>query len=48
MNLPGTTTMNAREAKYLPLTNVNHLTLRPPKVFKGEAIDITFTKDDAR
>lgn len=38
----------AREAKEHPLTTVNHLSARPPKVFKGETMDITFTKDDAK
>lgn len=38
----------AREARGSPLTNVLHLAERPPKLFKGEAVDITFTEDDAR
>jgi hypothetical protein len=33
----------AREARHRPLTNVNSLDLRPPKMFKGECVDITFT-----
>ncbi|KAK1380928.1 hypothetical protein POM88_027672 [Heracleum sosnowskyi] len=37
-----------REARGNPLTNVYHLADRPPKLFKGEAADITFTEDDAR
>ena len=31
------------EARQKPLTNVNNLYLRPPKMFKGEAANITFT-----
>ena len=38
----------AREAKGQPLTNVLHLTQRPPKRFKGETDDITFTEEDAQ
>lgn len=37
-----------REVRHRPLTNVNHLTLRPPILVKEEAINITFTDDDAR
>ena len=37
-----------KEARQRPLTNVNNLSLRPPKVFKGEAVDITFTEEDAK
>ena len=37
-----------KEARQRPLTNVNNLSLRPPKVFKGEAADITFTEEDAK
>ena len=37
-----------KEARQKPLTNVNNLSLRPPKVFKGEATDITFTEEDAK
>nr|XP_017221509.1 PREDICTED: uncharacterized protein LOC108198257 [Daucus carota subsp. sativus] len=38
----------AKEARDYPLTNVNHLSARAPRVFKGETMDITFTEDDAR
>ena len=34
----------AKEAKDYPLTNVNHLSARPPRVFKGETMDITLRK----
>ena len=37
-----------REAKGQPLTNVLHLIQRPPKRFKGEKDDITFTEKDAQ
>ena len=37
-----------KEARQRPLTNVNNLSLRPPKVFKGELSDITFTEEDAK
>ncbi|KAK1399685.1 hypothetical protein POM88_009548 [Heracleum sosnowskyi] len=37
-----------REARGNPLTNIYHLADRPPKLFRGEAADITFTEDDAR
>lgn len=32
----------------MPLTNIYNLSERPPKLFRGEAADITFTEDDAR
>lgn len=38
----------AREAKTRPLTNVNHLDDRPPRLFKGETADITFSEEDAK
>lgn len=38
----------AREARGVPLTNVYNLSERPPKLFKGETVDITFTEEDAR
>nr|XP_017228021.1 PREDICTED: uncharacterized protein LOC108203549 [Daucus carota subsp. sativus] len=38
----------AKEAKDYSLTNVNHLSARAPRAFKGETMDITFTEDDAR
>nr|XP_017225259.1 PREDICTED: uncharacterized protein LOC108201488 [Daucus carota subsp. sativus] len=38
----------AKEARDYPLTNVNHLSARAPRVFKGETMDITFTEDDAK
>lgn len=37
-----------REATGEPMTNVFHLSERPPKLFKGETMDITFTEEDAR
>ncbi|KAK1362672.1 hypothetical protein POM88_047146 [Heracleum sosnowskyi] len=37
----------AKEARGCPLTNVFHLSERPPKLFKGVAADITFTEEDA-
>lgn len=37
-----------REARHRPLTNVNSLDLRLPKMFKGECMDITFTEDESR
>ena len=37
----------AREAKERPLTNVNHLSERPPKLFKGENVAIVFSEEDA-
>ena len=38
----------AKEAKGRPLTNVQNLSSRPPKIFRGEAIDITFSDEDTR
>ena len=38
----------AREAKERPLTNVNHISERPPKIFKGENVAIVFSEEDAR
>ncbi|KAK1352793.1 hypothetical protein POM88_052631 [Heracleum sosnowskyi] len=38
----------AREARHKPLTNVNSLELKPPKLFRGESVDITFTEEEAR
>ncbi|XP_063942768.1 uncharacterized protein LOC135150410 [Daucus carota subsp. sativus] len=38
----------AKEAKGRPLTNIHNLSSRPPKIFRGEAIDITFSEEDAR
>nr|XP_017247956.1 PREDICTED: uncharacterized protein LOC108219166 [Daucus carota subsp. sativus] len=38
----------AKEARGRPLTNIHNLSSRPPKVFRGEAIDITFSEEDAR
>ncbi|XP_063948153.1 uncharacterized protein LOC135152236 [Daucus carota subsp. sativus] len=38
----------AKEARDYPLTNVNHLSARAPRVFKGETMDITFTEEDAK
>ena len=40
--------MYVKEARQRPLRNVNNLSLRPPKVFKGEATHITFTEEDAK
>lgn len=37
-----------RKARFRPPTNVNSLEFRPPKLFRGESADITFTKEDAR
>ncbi|XP_074323865.1 uncharacterized protein LOC141660778 [Apium graveolens] len=37
-----------REAKDKPLTNVNHLSQRPPELFEREADDIVFRKNDAK
>ena len=37
-----------REPRGSPLTNVCHLSERPPKMFKRETMDITFTEGDAR
>lgn len=38
----------AKEAKTMPMTNVNRLDQRPPKLFRGESADITFTEEDAK
>ena len=38
----------AKEARGPILTNVNRLDERPPKLFRGENIDITFTEADSR
>ncbi|XP_074327346.1 uncharacterized protein LOC141665264 [Apium graveolens] len=38
----------AREARFRPLTNIHRVETRPPKVFKGESMDITFKEADAR
>ncbi|XP_074355952.1 uncharacterized protein LOC141695617 [Apium graveolens] len=38
----------AREARFRPLTNIHRVETRPPKVFKGESMDITFREADAR
>ncbi|XP_063946129.1 uncharacterized protein LOC135151543 [Daucus carota subsp. sativus] len=38
----------AQEAKSPPLTNVNHLSERPPKMFRGETMNIMFSEEDAR
>ncbi|XP_074375294.1 uncharacterized protein LOC141717076 [Apium graveolens] len=38
----------AREAKDKPLTNVNHLSQRPPELFEREADDIVFRENDAK
>ncbi|XP_074362952.1 uncharacterized protein LOC141703295 [Apium graveolens] len=38
----------AREAKDKPLTNVNHLSQRPPELFEREADDIVFKENDAK
>ena len=37
-----------KEARQKALTNVNNLSLRPPKLFKGEATNITFIEEDAK
>ncbi|XP_074376857.1 uncharacterized protein LOC141718373 [Apium graveolens] len=37
-----------REARFRPLTDIHRVKTRPPKVFKGESMDITFRKADAR
>ena len=37
-----------KKSRQQPLTNVNNLSLRPPKLFKGEATEITFTEEDAK
>ncbi|XP_074355958.1 uncharacterized protein LOC141695623 [Apium graveolens] len=38
----------ATEARFRPLTDIHRLETRPPKVFKGESMDITFREADAR
>ncbi|XP_074374505.1 uncharacterized protein LOC141714907 [Apium graveolens] len=38
----------AREARFRPLTDIHRVETRPPKVFKGESMDITFKEADAR
>ncbi|XP_074342058.1 uncharacterized protein LOC141679458 [Apium graveolens] len=38
----------AREAKDKPLTNINHLSQRPPELFEREADDIVFRENDAK
>ncbi|XP_074344533.1 uncharacterized protein LOC141683651 [Apium graveolens] len=38
----------AREAKDKPLTNVNHLSQRPPELFEREADDIVYKENDAK
>ncbi|XP_074327047.1 uncharacterized protein LOC141664986 [Apium graveolens] len=38
----------AREARFRPLTDIHRVETRPPKVFKGESMDITFREIDAR
>ncbi|XP_074346402.1 uncharacterized protein LOC141685184 [Apium graveolens] len=38
----------AREAKDKHLTNVNHLSQRPPELFEREADDIVFRENDAK
>ncbi|XP_074374110.1 uncharacterized protein LOC141714492 [Apium graveolens] len=38
----------AREARFRPLTDIHREETRPPKVFKGESMDITFREADAR
>ncbi|XP_074326858.1 uncharacterized protein LOC141664805 [Apium graveolens] len=38
----------AREARFRPLTNIYRVETRPPKVFKGESININFREADAR
>ncbi|XP_074378132.1 uncharacterized protein LOC141719650 [Apium graveolens] len=37
-----------REARYKPLTDIHRVETRPPKIFKGESMDITFREADAR
>ncbi|XP_074355802.1 uncharacterized protein LOC141695457 [Apium graveolens] len=37
----------AREARFRPLTDMHRVETRPPKVFKGESMDITFREADA-
>ncbi|XP_074374786.1 uncharacterized protein LOC141715207 [Apium graveolens] len=38
----------AREARFRPLTDIHRVEIQPPKVFKGESVDITFREADAR
>ncbi|XP_074346599.1 uncharacterized protein LOC141685395 [Apium graveolens] len=38
----------AREARFRPLMDIHRVETRPPKVFKGESMDITFREADAR
>ncbi|XP_074356707.1 uncharacterized protein LOC141696466 [Apium graveolens] len=38
----------AREARFRPLTDIHRVETRPPKVFKGESMDITSIETDAR
>lgn len=38
----------AKEAKTKPMTDVNRLDQRPPKLFKGESDEITFIEEDAK
>ncbi|XP_074356686.1 uncharacterized protein LOC141696444 [Apium graveolens] len=38
----------AREARFRPLTDIHRVETQPPKVFKGESVDITFREADAR
>ncbi|XP_074327063.1 uncharacterized protein LOC141665004 [Apium graveolens] len=39
---------NAREARHPPLTNIHSLEDRPPKIFNGESVDITFRERESR
>ncbi|XP_074322958.1 uncharacterized protein LOC141659920 [Apium graveolens] len=41
-------TRYAREARFRPLTDIHRVETRPPKVFKGESMDITFREADSR
>ncbi|XP_074326752.1 uncharacterized protein LOC141664696 [Apium graveolens] len=38
----------AREARFRPLMDIHRVETRPPKVFKGESMNITFREADAR
>ncbi|XP_074378337.1 uncharacterized protein LOC141719870 [Apium graveolens] len=38
----------ARESRFRPLTDIHRVETRPPKVFKGESMDITFREADSR
>ncbi|XP_074355327.1 uncharacterized protein LOC141694568 [Apium graveolens] len=38
----------ATEARFRPLIDIHRVETRPPKVFKGESMDITFRETDAR